>query len=290
MNATFRRFVEKIVQQTDASPDEKEDLYEELLIHLELSYEQQLKEGYSEQEAESRALKFFGDEENIGSQIQQAMFPYRKEMILILAFASILFSVSVYVSQLVVDGNAVIAWLLISMSVSTSLLFFSLRPIPFLNRRLWLNSLLLIHLFTYLFGVGFASSVDALISAPLTILAWGILLLTLVLIYRTTILDYQSYKQKYKKQIQIFHALNITWGIIIICATLFFIWALLAFSGGMTSSNFLIFVPLFIWMVAYIAQILFLSKEMKKSAYVVAIIPFILVVTIVLWFLWGIIG
>lgn len=290
MNATFQRFVDKIVQQTDAPLEEKEDLYEELLIHLELSYTQQLKEGYSEQEAERRALASFGKEEKIGSQIQQAMFPYRKQMLLALVYASLLFSFSVYISQLVVEGDALITWLLLSVSASVSLLIFSLQPLPFLNRRVWVNTLLLIHLFTYLLGVGFATSVDAAISGPLTILAWGILVLTIVLVYRTTIFDYQSRKQKLKKQVRILHALNITWGIFIISATLFFLWAFLAFSTGEFSPRFLLFLlPLLIWIMAYIAQLSLLSKERKKSAYMVAAMPFIVVLALVLWWFGGMI-
>ena len=164
MKSAFQRFVEKIVHQTEAPPDEKEDLYEELLIHLELSYEQLIKDGFSEKEAELKALENFGDVNNIGNQIQQALFPYRKTMMLTLAFASLLFSFISYSSQLFVEGDAYITWLVLSVVVSTFLLIFSLQPLPILNRRIWVNSLLLLHLFIYLFGTGVAASMDAAIS------------------------------------------------------------------------------------------------------------------------------
>ncbi len=289
MNTTFHRFVENIVQQTDAPLYEKEDLYEELLVHLELSYAGLLREGYSEKEAELKAMACFGDEKQIGRQIQQAMFPYRKQMLLALVIASLLFSFAVYISQLVVEGNALITWLLLSVSISVCLLAFSLQPISFLNRRVWINSLLLIHLFIYLLGVGFANSVDAIISVPLTFLAWGILLLTIVLVYRTTIFDYQSRKQKLKKEVMILHALNITWGIFIISATLFFLWAFLAFSTGEFNPRILLFLlPLLIWIIAYIAQITLLSKGKKKSAYLIATVPFIVVLALLFWWFGGV--
>lgn len=290
MNSAFHRFVDNIVQQTDAPLDEKEDLYEELIVHLELSYAALLREGYSEQEAECKAMASFGDEKQIGSQIQQAMFPYRKQMLLALVIASLLFSFAVYISQLVVEGDALITWLLLSVSVSVCLLVFSLQPISLLNRRAWINSLLLIHLFIYLLGVGFASSVDAAIAAPLTFLAWGILLLTIALVYRTTIFDYRTRKQKLKKQVMILHALNITWGIFITSATLFFLWAFLAFSTGEFNPRILLFLlPLLIWIIAYIVQIILLSKEKKKSAYMVALLPFIVVLALLFWWFGGII-
>ncbi len=37
MTQDLRRFVEKTVQQIEGNQQEKDDLYEELLIHLELS-------------------------------------------------------------------------------------------------------------------------------------------------------------------------------------------------------------------------------------------------------------
>ncbi len=291
MNATFHRYVKKIIHQTDAPPDEKEDLYEELLIHLQLTFEQYIKEGYSEQEAERKALENFGNEENIGSQIQQAMFPYRKEMLLTLAFASLLLSFSVYVSQLIVERDALITWLLFSVGVSSCLLVFAIQPISFLNRRLWINCLLLIHLFIYLLGVGFASSVDSFVAVPLSILSWAILLLTIVLVYRTTIFDYQPHKLKLKKQVKIFHALNITWGLVIVSSSLFFLWAFLAFGGGdFTMLALLILsVPITLWIVTYSIQMMLLRKERKKTAYFVGAIPFALVLIYLIWFAWGVI-
>lgn len=292
MNTTFHRYVKKIVQQTDAPPDEQEDLYEELLIHLEMSYEQYVKEGYSPQEAEQKTLESFGIEENIGQQIQQAMFPYRKEMLLILATASLLLSFSVYVSQLIIERDALITWLLLSVAVSVCLLFFSIQPVPFFNRRLWMNSLLITHLAIYLIGAGFASSVDAPIATPLIVVSWGIILLTIALVYRTTIFDYQSSKLRLKKQQKIFHALNITWGIIIISSTLFFLWAFLAFGGGgfTIRALFILTGPVVIWIATYSIQMALLKKGKKKVAYFTGAIPFALVLAIVIWFAWGVFG
>ncbi|MEC2056598.1 hypothetical protein I6J18_22280 [Peribacillus psychrosaccharolyticus] len=58
---------------------ERADLYEELLIHLELARDEWMMKGKTIDESEDLAIKSFGDSGLIGSQIQQAMFPYRKE-------------------------------------------------------------------------------------------------------------------------------------------------------------------------------------------------------------------
>ncbi|WP_163970397.1 permease prefix domain 1-containing protein [Oceanobacillus halotolerans] len=146
MTDQFKRVVERTVQQIEGNGQEKDDLYEELMIHLEMSKEQHMKEGLSEKEAEIKAMEAFGDEVSVGEQIQQAMFPYRKEMMMLLAVGSILFTSGVYLAQLFVEGDAYMLWLVLSMSVSTSLFIFSIQSVAFLNRRLWMNSLLLIHI------------------------------------------------------------------------------------------------------------------------------------------------
>src|SRR5690554_224468 len=108
MNPRFHRFIDKIIKQTDGNQAEKDDLYEELMVHLEMSSEQFLKEGFNEKQAEQKAMEHFGGAEEIGNQIQQAMFPFRKEMLLTLAVASIICSFSVYLAWLLLENHAVI--------------------------------------------------------------------------------------------------------------------------------------------------------------------------------------
>ena len=46
MNEVFQRFVEGIVSETDSNQEEREDLYEELLSHLECSFIDYQKQGF----------------------------------------------------------------------------------------------------------------------------------------------------------------------------------------------------------------------------------------------------
>ena len=84
----------------------KRDIYEELLIHLQISRDYLMEEeGLTPEKAEEKAMQLFGLEGEIGSQVQQALFPYRKELMLTLAISSILFTIGVYLSSLFVEGN-----------------------------------------------------------------------------------------------------------------------------------------------------------------------------------------
>lgn len=286
MSTVFHRFVNKIVQQTGGSQVEKEDLYEELMIHLEISKEQFMKEGFHEKESVQKAIESFGDAEEIGSQIQHAMFPFRKEMMLILSFLSILFSFGTYLGQLFLEGNAEIVWLIMSIIISSLILVSAVYPNRYFNYRFWLNTLFIIHVCIYAYGGIVASDIDNFIYVILFFLIWLIILLDIALLYMTTINEYQSGDQSLTQPFIRLHILNITTGIILVVATLFFLWGLL-FASEWSPAMLKIFIPLLIWLIAYILQISLLAKH-KKIAYTIAIIPILMLVgtiglQVILW-------
>lgn len=283
MNPTFHHFVDKIVKQTDGNQAGKDDLYEELMVHLEMSSEQFIQEGFTEKQAEQKAMEHFGGAEEIGSQIQRAMFPFRKEMLLTLAIASIICSFSIYLAWLLLENHAVIGWLVISIITSSSLFVTAVRPTCYLSRRIWLNTFLIIHVFLYVYGALLASGIDNPISIALTLLSWPIILLGIVLLYLITLNNYQPSKHRLHKHFRTLHILNLTAGIILVCATLFFLWGILVFSGEITLRVLIVFIPLVIWLIAYILQINLLPKN-EKIAYAIAIIPMLILIVIVGWF------
>lgn len=274
MKSKLERYLENIVQQTEGTQDEKEDLYEELHIHLQLSQEQLMKEGLSKKDAEREAMKSFGSEKQVGDQIQQAMFPYRKEMILTLAVASLLFAMATYLFQLFVEGDAPILWLLVAISTSTFLLYLSINNTISLNPKKWVNSILIFHLFTYLWGWGLSSSLYHPASLFLTLWVWLILLGALLLVYRTTLYDFKKAGKPLAKEAKVLHGINITSGIIITGGTLFFLWVFLAF-GGFTPLIILFSIPFLAWIILYVVQFILL-KNHKRLAYTLAAIPILL--------------
>ncbi|WP_156875520.1 permease prefix domain 1-containing protein [Sporosarcina ureae] len=79
---------------------------EELLSHLYCAYEDLRKQGFSYGEAMELAMANFGNEKEVGKQLQHALYPYRREMMLSLSGASLLIIYSTYLLQLFTRGNA----------------------------------------------------------------------------------------------------------------------------------------------------------------------------------------
>lgn len=286
MNLRFHHFVDRIVRQTDGNQAEKDDLYEELMTHLEISSQQFIKNGLTEKQAERKAVEHFGGADEVGSQIQQAMFPFRKEMLLVLSLTSVFFSFSTYIAQLFLESNAHIIWLIISITISSLIFICAVYRAGSFNHRFWLNMFLVIHIFVYAYGVMIAADIEGHLSILLALLSWFIIFIGIALLYWIMINDYQANrKSQYKSFIRL-HILNITTGIILVITTLFALWGLL-FSSEWSPSMLKIFIPLFIWLIAYILQISLLAKH-KKIAYVIAIIPILIlagtiVLLVILW-------
>lgn len=283
MKPAFERFVTGIVRQTDCNLEEREDLYEELLTHLECSFIDYRKKGYSEEEAIRTAMTNFGTEQEVGDQLQAAMYPYRKGMMLGLSIASLLFAYSVYASQLFIMGDAHILWLILAVLIGMAVLFVTVHPVTSLNRRLWMNGLLLVHLFVYFYGLLLATDVLPPYSVGLTIIAVLILLLAIILIYRTTIYDYPSKHQAFRKDAKRLHFINITLGILAVFVTLFFLWAFLLFSEGLSSVLLWLLIPIGLWMLSYAVQMRLLANQKGTWAYAIVSIQIAAVVAIIFW-------
>lgn len=280
MKSQLERYVENIVRHTECSKKEKEDLYEEILIHLQISRDCLIeKEDLTPEKAEERAMQLFGQEGEIGSQIQQALFPYRKELMLTLAISSIISTISIYASSLLVIGDAHIGWLCYSMSLSSLLLFLPLNQHFHINRKLWINSLLLFHTLGQLYGWLIVGELDHSANVGLTIWVWLNIALSIGLVYWITIYDYGSNE----KHMKLLHGLNIVSGIIIIGISLFLIVGGLIMIGEFHFMMVVFASPIAIWAALYVVQ-LKLVKRNKNSAFVLGFIPIVACILIFLWF------
>lgn len=69
-------YVEKIIANLPLAKTELIDMKEELINHLEEHISDLIAEGYTESEAVTYALKAFGDEKLLHSEIKHTIFPF----------------------------------------------------------------------------------------------------------------------------------------------------------------------------------------------------------------------
>lgn len=276
MSISLKKHVEKILNEIDGSSEEKNDIYEELLGHLQLASEDLERAGLSKQEAEARAIKQFGDSKEVGSQIQEAMYPLRRVLLIILATISLLYTYAVYLIELLIEGDAHYVWLLSSVASSSLLLLIGLQIWPSKDRKIVLNSVLVVHSVIYLIGIAHPTF--------LAVVAWLIVGFSILLIYRTSMVDYELANAKNKKAIKICHFYNITSGLIIVGATLFFLWGILAFSDTFETQMLLLLIPFVAWVITYYLQMILLYRDKVKLAIFIALIPLLIVLAILIFY------
>ncbi len=284
MNSELERYVMNIVNQTECSQEEKTDLYEELMTHLEQSKAELMMDGMGSTEAVQEAIKRFGSEKEISSQLQQVRFPFRRELILIISLLSFACTISAYLLQLFIEGDAYIGWLTLSLGLSSLLFFMALNPLPNLQRKRWMNTIFIAHIITYVYGYAIVSSLDHPMSLPLVILTWLIVLIALYLIYQTTIND--PYLSNHNRKIvKGLHQLNITLGIAIGGVTLFLLWIGLFLFGGFSFKMIILTIPFFLWILFYIGQIKAVRRS-RKLAYFIGFVSCLMVIALLLFLLW----
>lgn len=259
----IEQYIKKIVDHTDCTKDEKEDLAEELTVHLEILMEENMKLGMSEQEAIQEAIRVFGSENTVGDQLQQAMFPYRRELLITISLSFIALSFAAYSVYLFNVQEASNVELLINVFIGLGLLTATVSSTFNTRRKLVINSLLVLALLGSAMNGLMLAYTDHYFTQFLLFLDYGVILAIIVMLYLTT-LHSTYFNKPFSKLQKLMHFTNITAGLVILAATLFFVWSILLF-GGMSWGLTFIFIPLLIWIILYIIQVKFQNKILIYS-------------------------
>src|SRR5699024_954202 len=284
MNGKFHEFADEMVKQTELNQTDREVLYQEIMIYLEKEKMQFVAEGLTEIKAEQKAIESYLYVRKTGGEGQQNILPREKRMLIILAIASMVYSTFLSSMWLYVEKDVNIAWFLISVTSSTFIYIYAVKPIDSLRSRLfWLRIALIINMFTYIFGAFIIWGLEKPVSTVLSLLVLFIILLNIVLISLISVRSKRTSKHSCPKQVNLLHALNIVAGIIICVATLLMLWLFLVFSFDLSLFMSFIFLPFFIWLISYILQIKFITLNKKQIAYTLAAIPVLLSIVIVVF-------
>lgn len=270
VNTALDQHAQDIVERLAISRSEQGDMKAEFISHLQASKADYEQEGYSEKEAEKRAVSHFGQPKNIADDLHDAIFPYRKILFLIMAILSFVTAFGNYLAALFTEGDAHYGALVTSVLSSTAFLVLSLGKYPKWEKKPYLIILLVLHGLFFIYQALIATSIVHAIHIPLSILACTIILFTIVLIYQVAMAGAQ-----HVPELKWLHGINITIGLGVISYGLFMLWASIAFGGGVGMVTLIGGIPFFIWLIAYVMQVQLVKHDKTKAANVVLILQFL---------------
>ncbi|MFC3040817.1 hypothetical protein ACFOGI_11215 [Virgibacillus xinjiangensis] len=260
MNHELEEYVDRIVKQTDCSKSEQEELYEEMVMHVCMIRDEQLSHGKSMEEATQYAMEAFGSEAFIGDQLQQAIFPFRKELLLSLALLGFLFTIGQYLTFLIQEKIA-LTHMLSGMVGHSLVLFFALNRSFSISRKIWLSLALLMNLLLLLGNYAITPVIAGNHIFWMLCLV-SMILLNLYLLYRTA-LTYQT-DSRNKTSRRIIHTVNITLGLMTGLPSLYMYLLMMGF-GAPSAVLLQFFVPLAVWLLVYAAQVFFVRRYPKSA-------------------------
>lgn len=204
---------------------------------------------------------------------------YPRKIIMSLSIGSLMFTYAVYLSQLFRIGDAYMIWLVVSVLMSGILLLSAINPKKWLTQRIVLNSLLIVQAFIIGYGTLLAVYMYRPYSSILSIFGLLLILLLLVTIYHTSLKDRSSVEGK------VLHVLNITVGILIAAGTFSLLYIFMLLSEDGRGEIWKVFVPLTLYIILYVIQMLLLRASRSAVAYVIATVQVILPI-VVGWLWW----
>ncbi|GGJ96135.1 hypothetical protein GCM10007063_18240 [Lentibacillus kapialis] len=258
----MEQHVEKILEQTQSSGKEREEIREELLHHLNEAKQQNMNNGLTEKQAEKQVMADFGNAGDIGYQMQEAMYPYQRGLLYAVGLATILYGLIYYVNAAFFQHDAIPIWLAVQFVTGCMVILAGIN-ISFVGRYFYmLNVVLLVNVIWN--GINITLIKGA---SPWQTILFSIYLLILVLLGLIAVVQNSYYssgktvtKQQSRGVVLLGYGVNLLLGIIVAGVSLFFLWAFL-FTTGKQLSALLTIAPIFIWLITYKFQMGYIAKK-----------------------------
>lgn len=258
----MKRHIRHVLQETQCDAEEREELEEELLCHLQELKQYYLDQGESEKRAEKQAIAQFGGAKLIGRGLQESMYPWQRGLLYTIGIASLLFGVLFHLYTLFVLQEPSIGWLAIQLAAGIIVTLAAIN-IAFAGKHpYFLHVVVMLHLIwhaiTYIFIQGLPIAQVFLFMIYLIVLIG----LELVFIFRNSYFStpMPNADKRKRREVKIGYTLNIIFGMMVIALSLFFLWAFLLF-GGWSVMAIYPFIPILLWFVFYKFQMKFIARK-----------------------------
>ncbi|WP_174613003.1 permease prefix domain 1-containing protein [Virgibacillus ihumii] len=261
----LEKHVEKILNYIQSPNDEREEIREELLSHLEEAKMYYISEGFTEKKAEKQALSEFGASDMVGHQLQESMYPFQRGLLYVIGIGAILCGILFYLNSAFFLHDPVPVWLGIQLLTGSTVTLAAIN-ISLVGRYFYvLNVILLINVIwngiNLLLVQGTSVWQSILFSVYLLILVG----LGLVAVVRNSYFAYGPTETNQQKRwlVLFSYGLNLLMGAAVTGISLFFLWATLAFSGGPVHATDIIFMicPIILWLISYKFQMGYIAKK-----------------------------
>ncbi|MBY7144923.1 hypothetical protein KFZ56_18055 [Virgibacillus sp. NKC19-3] len=262
----FEKHVEYVLKQTQSPDHEREEMREELLSHLHEAKSSYISDGFSEKQAEKKVIAAFGDPHRVGWELQESMYPFQRGLLYLIGIATILFGVIFYLNLTFVIREPTPVWLIVQL-LSGSIVTLAAMNISFAGRYFYLlNVLLMVNVIwngINLVVVQGLSQWQAILFSIYLLILIG---LGLLFVFRNSYYSTNQTGMTQGKQgfVKFSYIMNLLYGMATVILSLFFLWALLAFSET-SIYNFLTLMPILIWLLFYKYQMTFIARKPALS-------------------------
>ncbi|WP_040977956.1 permease prefix domain 1-containing protein [Oceanobacillus jeddahense] len=262
----IEKHVEDVLKQMQSSGDEREEIREELLSHLNEAKSNYISEGFSEKQAEKKVIAAFGNSHRIGLDLQESMYPFQRELLYLIGIITLLFGVIFYVNLAFVIREPEPVWLIIQLLLGSIVMLAAIN-ISFVGRYFYLLNVLL--MFNIIWnGINVVlmqglSQWQAIFFSGYLLILIG---LGLLFVFRNSYYYTNQIGRKHQKQgfVKFSYMMNLLYGIIIIILCLFFLWTFIVFTGP-SIAVFITLLPILIWMIFYKYQMKFIARKPALS-------------------------
>ncbi|MBU5466100.1 hypothetical protein KQI49_04550 [Virgibacillus sp. MSJ-26] len=273
------KYVNQALEQIQSPTEEREDIREELLSHIYEAKKHFMTEGFSEKKAEDKALEDFGKANNIGKDLQEAMYPFQRSFLYIIGIAMIVYGVLFYLNATFNLQEIIPSWLAIQFAFGGAVTLCAIN-ISFVGRHFYVLHLVM---FLTLMWNGFNFMVvEPLPAYGNNVFFWIYLAITILIgiIFIFTNSYYSTDIPKHKAKngktaIIISYFLNLILGMMLITFSLFLTWVILIF-GGFTWPLVIPLIPVVVWLIFYKLQMRLIAKKPIISIFtglLVAVLP-----------------
>ncbi|SDJ11983.1 permease prefix domain 1-containing protein [Salimicrobium halophilum] len=227
----LEKHVEHILDHMQSPEEEREDIREELLSHLQDSYTYHKNQGDSDKQAERKALSDFGDPDVIGKGMQDSMYPFQRQLLYIIGGATILYGILFYLFVVFTSGEEYLYWLMIQFLTGSAVVLAGIN-IAWMGRHYWLLNVIV--MLSAIWN-GFNITIVVYTTGFVIFSAFSILLIIAALIFmvRNSYLstNVAEVPKRERVAMKISYTVNILFGVMIAAAALFIIFGFMVFGG-----------------------------------------------------------